>query len=340
MEAYPDQSGHITVPSTPSLPERRVVVVLGMHRSGTSLVAGCLQQMGVDFGPRLMPPDANNPRGYFEHNDVVNLHDRLLLALDRSWDEPALLPADWWLDADRLDPYRRQVLEVLRRDFPSAPLWGLKDPRLCLLLPWWESIWPELNSRPLFVLVRRNPAEVASSLARRERMSPEKAYLLWLRHTLQAEFWTRGQSRILVDFGDFLRDENAALAPIRSELGGVQGESAPARRLVDPGLGASTLPSEKLPSWVKAADEAILEGGLGDERAMRLELDEVARQLSTGEFLLLPRTEGVIADLRQQLQMSRKQARWYEAEWQKARARAEDFKLRMEGLKSSKPRAK
>ena len=49
--------------------------------------------MGVDFGPRLRPPNADNPRGYFEHNDVVNLHDRLLLALDRSWDEFVALVA-------------------------------------------------------------------------------------------------------------------------------------------------------------------------------------------------------------------------------------------------------
>ena len=257
--------------STPDAAPRRVVVVLGMHRSGTSLVAGCLQRLGVDFGPRLMPPDPDNPRGYFEHNDVVNLHDRLLLALDRSWDETAPFPADWWLDAARLDPYRQQLLAVLRRDFPDAPLWGIKDPRLCSLLPWWQSVWQETGSRPLFILVRRDPAEVASSLAKREGMSAAKASLLWLRHMLEAERWTRARERALVDFSDFRTNEKMALARLRQALGLPNAADPEPTRLVDPTLGHSGAVAklEEVFPWVQAADECLRLGLAGDEGRMR-----------------------------------------------------------------------
>ena len=319
-------------PLTPAVPQRRVVVVLGMHRSGTSLVAGCLQRLGVDFGPRLMPPNADNPRGYFEHNDVVNLHDRLLLALDRSWDEPTPFPPRWWLDVARLEPYRRQVLDVLHRDFPTAPLWGLKDPRLCLLLPWWETIWPETGSRPLFVLVRRRAAEVAASLARREGMSAARASLLWLRYTLAAERETRAHQRVLVDFGDFLADENTALAPVRQALGLPASAEVGGTRLVDPDLGRSAAdhpPGETFP-WIARAEDALLQGQRGDDARMRTELDLISQELSAGQALLLRAPAEELKDVARQLEMSRRQARWYEEEWQKARAKAEKLKSKLE----------
>ena len=166
------------LPSKPA-PRRRVLVVLGMHRGGTSAVAGMLQRLGVDFGPRLMPANADNPAGYYEHNDVVNLHDRFLGRLGAAWDDPfppAFEPSSWseLAPAPGLPTYRQELLSILKRDFsgedgrPPAPLWGLKDPRLCLLLPWWEPLWTELDSEPRFILVLRGPEAVAASLGRRD----------------------------------------------------------------------------------------------------------------------------------------------------------------------------
>lgn len=309
---------------------RRVVVVLGMHRSGTSLVAGCLQRLGVDFGPRLMPPNADNPRGYFEHKDVVNLHDRLLLALDRSWDDPSPFPRDWLLDQERLVPYREPLLSVIRRDFPAVPLWGLKDPRLCRLLPWWETLWPETDSRPLFILVRRAPQEVADSLARREGMSAAKAHLLWLRHVLEAERWTRPHERLLVDFADFRADEPAALEPIRRRLALPAIRAAdPPTTLVDPTLGRVSMKTD-LPAWVEETDTAMLLGLAGEEAAMRTRLDTVQHQIDAAEPFLAAVASPGSADLLTQLTASRKQARWYEEEWRKASARVTVLQERAE----------
>ena len=319
-------------PSPTTTPTRRVVVVLGMHRSGTSAVAGSLQRLGVDFGPRLMPATEANARGYYEHIDLVNVHDRLLLALGRSWDDTYPFPPDWWRDDALTGRFREDVLGLLRRDFPSAGLWGFKDPRLCRLLPWWEPIWRAVGSEPFFVLVRRAPSEVADSMAKREGFSAAKSHLLWLQHTIEAERGTRGHRRVLLDFHNFLADSPGALAAIGIALGepwpvppsmAVAGSEP----FIDPALVRSARAGDgtgTLPRWVEEADAAWRCGLAGGEERMRAEFDRLADNLRAAESLYRPMPSEVAADLRHQLAASRQQAAWYEAEWQKSRARAED----------------
>ena len=73
----------------------RAILVLGMHRSGTSAVTGALRLCGVELGTELMQPGSDNPKGFWEHAGVVAIHERLLAALERSWNDPRPLPADW-----------------------------------------------------------------------------------------------------------------------------------------------------------------------------------------------------------------------------------------------------
>ncbi len=328
--------------------ERQVVVVLGMHRSGTSAVAGCLQRMGVDFGPRMMPATADNPRGYYEHIDLVNLHDRLLLALGRSWDDTFPFPADWWLNEPATGRYREEAVRILRRDFPGDAAWGLKDPRLCRLLPWWMPLWQATNSVPYFVIVRRSPREVAASLNKREGFSAAKSYLLWLQHLLEAERNTRGQRRVFVDFTSFLADWRGALEPIAHVLRQMlpspgRGTEMTADEFVDPGLArqakAVTVP-EEIPSWVDKADAALLRATTGWKDEILLEFDHLTEQMKAAEHLFIPRQNDAAQDLQQQLGAVRKQAAWYESEWQKARSRGDNIKEKLASKKEELARLK
>ncbi len=305
---------------------RRAVVVLGMHRSGTSAVAGCLNRLGVDFGPRLMPATEDNPRGYYEHIDIVNLHDRLLLALGGSWDETRPLPSGWLLNDALTGSYRAELLALLQRDLPTAPLWGIKDPRLCRLLPWWEPIWAATGTQPLYVIVRRRPSEVAASLARREGFSNGKSHLLWLLHVVEAERWSRAGQRVFIDFQNFLTDWQAALEPVRVALG--QPWSIPALtdgRFVDPTLSRSSTGHEDtpLPLWVEQADAALQLGRAGRETEIREVFNRLGDSLDAAQRLYNLSDAERATDLRRQLEMARRQARWYEAEWHKARRRTE-----------------
>lgn len=321
-----------TTSQTLSAPSpRQVVVVLGMHRSGTSAVAGCLQRLGVDFGPRLMPANDDNPRGYYEHIDLVNLHDRLLLALGRSWDDVYPFPPHGWQDA--AVRYIVEARGLLQRDFPAAPLWGLKDPRLCRLLPWWEPLWEASNSTPLFLLVRRAPSEVAVSLARREGFSFPKSYLLWLQHALEAERGTRGHRRAMIDFKSFVADWRGTLDTAVRSLGlPLIADSPDAGQFVDPALMRSVSTEqgqEKSPVWVEETDAALRLGLAGREDEMRSEMDRVTGLVRAADPLYLSTPGEAAVDLLHQLEAARRQASWYEAEWQKARERAEKAKVKL-----------
>src|SRR5688572_17839806 len=117
-------------------PPARVICTLGMHRSGTSLVSRTLNLLGVHLGPsdRLLPADEDNPKGYWEHRAIVDLNDEILDRFGGRWDEPPSFPPAWPRDP-RMEDLREQARHLLTDNFAVAPLWGWKDPRTCLTLP-------------------------------------------------------------------------------------------------------------------------------------------------------------------------------------------------------------
>ena len=192
-----------------------VIVILGMHRSGTSAMAGVLGQLGVDAGSKLMSPCKDvNPKGFWEHDAVVQIHERLLKALKSSWDDLEPLPDGWWKSAT-CRPYKEMLLDTIRRDFSESSKWLLKDPRLCRLLPIWLDIF---GCSPHFVIPLRDPIEVAGSLQRRDKIFVERACLIWARHMLEAEKWSRGFPRTIISYSSLLDDWRSVVQKISSDL--------------------------------------------------------------------------------------------------------------------------
>jgi SAM-dependent methyltransferase len=150
------------------------LLILGMHRSGTSLAASVLESAGLDIGNRLMMGNAWNPVGHFEDMDFVDFHRAALTGLglgEEGWltsDLPEL-SSDLIATARTLAEYRRQ----------SDRPWGWKDPRTVLFLPLWMSLIPDAR----FVIVYRAPWEVVDSLyARGDRAfveDPDLAVKVW-----------------------------------------------------------------------------------------------------------------------------------------------------------------
>ena len=195
----------------------QAVVVLGMHRSGTSAFGGAIARLGVDFGERLARPAKDNQKGFWEHLEIVELHDKLLASLGSSWDSDAPLPADW-VSRDRSRETQAALAGIVERDFADQPLFGFKDPRISRLLPLWFTIFEQLKIEPCFVLMVRHPWEVAESLLRRNGIVPSKALLLWLRYTLEAERATRGRSRAIVSYTQLLEDPPTILRKVWQNL--------------------------------------------------------------------------------------------------------------------------
>src|SRR6185503_14179939 len=149
----------------PVLAESRPVVVLGMHRSGTSVVAQIIHALGVYAGQpdELPPPDVFNPTGYWEHRDVVQLDTEILAVLGTSWKDVVNA------DVARLSEKQRSAYVARARSIVqslgSRGTFLIKDPRLSTLIPFWREVW----EKPIFVIAWRDPMAVARSLATRDK---------------------------------------------------------------------------------------------------------------------------------------------------------------------------
>ena len=166
--------------SMPGSCRKKALVVLGMHRSGTSALAGLLHETGIDMGPTLMSGRAGeNDKGFWEHERIVAIPDRLPACFGSGWSDTRPLPPDW-TSTEFARQCQEEICQVIEEDFGSQLLWALKDPRMCRLLPLWMPVFERLEVEPLLLCIVRNPLEVAASLERLDHMSVDHALLLWL----------------------------------------------------------------------------------------------------------------------------------------------------------------
>jgi hypothetical protein len=197
---------------------RTAVLVLGMHRSGTSSVAGALVRLGGAAPVNLMPPHKDNPRGYWESTVLTNLNDEILAAGGSHWH-------DWReFNPGRIDAAARTALHAraksaLAEEFGDAGLAIVKDPRMCRLMPFWSSVFQEADWSVRPVLQLRSPLEVAMSLNCRDGIAMSHGCLIWLRHMLDAEAQTREMRRAVLDWNDFLGNRRGALERASEQLG-------------------------------------------------------------------------------------------------------------------------
>ena len=202
--------------------KRAVVVVLGMPRSGTSLLMNAVHVMGVALGDRLLRNNPQNPEGFWEHEDIVQIQENLLLQFGRGLSSNTgmlPLPVQWWRLPDA-QSCRQQLQEVVARDLEkTAGLWGFKDPRTSRLMPLWREIFENLQLEPIYVLALRHPLTVAASALRHWEMPSAVAQLMWLTHNLEALRETRGQLRLVVDYDRWFSHPRQQVAAITAALG-------------------------------------------------------------------------------------------------------------------------
>lgn len=198
---------------------RQAILVLGMHRSGTSALTRCLNLLGADLGTNLMPPvSGNNQMGFWEDAEVVQIHEALLAALGHNWCDARALP-DGWLYTEAAQAARARLVDLLDREFANAALWAVKDPRMCRFVPLWREVCEQLHVALHAVLVVRHPAEVARSLYARDRLPFEIVNLCWLEHLASAEAETREVPRSLVTYDQLLADWQGTLTRVGADLG-------------------------------------------------------------------------------------------------------------------------
>ncbi len=167
---------------------RPLVMVLGMHRSGTSLCANVLAGLGVDMA-EAAAPSPHNARGHWERHRINDLHDEIFAMHRGRWNEAAhhlALPDQWWT-TPAAQAIGERVAAYLAPIMDQADIAGFKDPRTARLLPLWDAILGRLHAEPRFVFCLRNPVQVARSIEARdgsERAQAEYRWLIYNAHAL------------------------------------------------------------------------------------------------------------------------------------------------------------
>jgi len=139
---------------SPPARDGRVVAIVGMHRSGTSCLAGTLEEAGLYLG-RVITEAPHNAKGNRENRMIMDLHEELLAHSGGSWDKPPERLA--WSSEHRAK--RDEII----RSYGDAAVWGFKCPRTLVTLDFWREAVPMLS----FVGTFRHPLLVAESLTRR-----------------------------------------------------------------------------------------------------------------------------------------------------------------------------
>lgn len=195
--------------------EEQVICVLGMHRSGSSLIARILNLLGVYLGPEehLVKPREDNPKGFWEHQQIVDLNDEILMRLGGNLYDPPEFRAGWEYSA-QFEDLRHRAQAILQRDFEQAKVWGWKDPRTCLTLPFWRQLVPLMR----YVICLRNPLDVALSLQRRNGFSLEEGSWLWLKYVTASIQHTAGQPRHWVWYEDAMQNPEKIISQLAQFL--------------------------------------------------------------------------------------------------------------------------
>lgn len=166
---------------------KQVVIVLGMHRSGTSCLAGILENAGVYFGT-VSTQDAYNLKGNRENGKIMNLHDSLLSYNSGSWESPPFA-IEW-------PGHLKKERDGIINDFRDCGIWGFKDPRTLLSLEGWLEVLPYVALVGTF----RHPFSVAQSLQVRNGFPIEKSLSLWKAYNHKLLFYADMYSFPLVSF--------------------------------------------------------------------------------------------------------------------------------------------
>lgn len=178
-----------------------------------------LNLLGAGLGARLMPPvPGDNEKGFWENLDAVDIDERLLAGIGRSWHDVRDMPHAWLESVAASDAYAAMT-RFVEVEFATSPLWAVKDPRMCRLAPLWLRALADCGVQPRILFVVRHPLEVAASLYVRGGWSRARSLLLWTHHVLEAERATRGCPRVMVTYDQILTDWCGSMARAAHALG-------------------------------------------------------------------------------------------------------------------------
>ncbi|MFP5240128.1 MAG: glycosyltransferase, partial [Acidobacteriota bacterium] len=217
------------------MPRRKALIILGMHRSGTSVLTALINRLGAAISSKVSPGAQDNPDGYFEPLTLPSIHDAFTAAFGLHWHDPAPLPPEAF-ESPEAKACVQAIVDLLKTDFLDTPLFVVKDPRISRVAPLWIRALKEFEADPHFLIAVRNPMEVALSLEKRNAFPLAKSQLAWLGHTLDAERFTREHPRVFCHYDEIFGDFASLAGRIAARLGVSWPKEGELREVQDSGV--------------------------------------------------------------------------------------------------------
>lgn len=196
---------------------KRLVVVLGMHRSGTSAVMNALACMGVSLGDDLLPAGKDNPKGFFEDKSINDLNIEMLDVIEQDWFSLSLV-TDAQVEQLVAAGYLKKAVDLLRAKMVGHEYFGFKDPRVSKLLKFWKKVFVLLECEIRYVLCLRHPLSVANSVLKRNKTPIRKGYLLWLSYNLAIVTEAVPTPLVALDYDQLMESPDAQLEFLAQQL--------------------------------------------------------------------------------------------------------------------------
>lgn len=196
--------------------EKKGIIILGMHRSGTSLLAEVVHRWGAFAGGEneLMGGNEWNRRGYWEYWPLVRFNETLLDSLDSTWIAPPAAPEAVAQKA-ALPEMRDEAFRLVEEMGMGGRVWLWKDPRLTAVLPFWKEIWRDV----IYIVPIRHPRDIAGSLARRDGLPVTGSLQLWQASSLAILDFLDGKEDVLfVEYEKFLEEPLACCRAVAAFL--------------------------------------------------------------------------------------------------------------------------
>ncbi|TXC69869.1 hypothetical protein FSB78_02020 [Sphingomonas ginsenosidivorax] len=197
--------------------ERIAIVVVGMHRSGSSAMARLLSLAGATLPNGLMHAGNGNETGHWEPQRVADYNDVVLAAFDATWDSPFGLGVNATRRA-ALAPFVEGARAIIREEYGDASPIVLKEPRMSLVADLWTEALEAEGYCCKFVITVRPPTEAAASLRKRNGFALDKGLLLWGAYVASAELLTRAHDRVFCRYDDVLVRPASVLDDIEAKL--------------------------------------------------------------------------------------------------------------------------
>jgi hypothetical protein len=197
---------------------RRAILVLGVARSGTSVLTHILNVLGARLPDELLGAGQGNPLGHWEPMGLLELNEEILRSVGRTWYDPRPIPLGWFRSKAAY-AFQERIRQEIASSYGDAPLILIKEPRICRLAPLYLDALDVLGIEPFVILPIRHPAEVIRSVLERDGGDTRTHELRWLRHLLESEEASRFCRRTWTSFDRVLGNWSGTAKSIAEALG-------------------------------------------------------------------------------------------------------------------------